>query len=131
MQSERYLFVVQTYIELNPVRAGMVRHPAAYPWSSYLSNASGSPSGVITPHERYLAISRDPLERGSAYQRLFGIPPTHRELALIREAIAAGYALGDQAFTQELEEMKGISVTPRKPGPKRTASELGVCPLFK
>src|SRR4051812_23176241 len=34
-QSEDYLLACQRYIELNPVRAGMVRHPRDYRWSSY------------------------------------------------------------------------------------------------
>jgi putative transposase len=29
------------YIELNPVRAGMVAHPGEYRWSSYRANAQG------------------------------------------------------------------------------------------
>ena len=30
------------YVELNPVRAGMVDHPGRYPWSSYLHNTAGN-----------------------------------------------------------------------------------------
>lgn len=142
VQSERYLFVLQTYIEQNPVRARMVRHPAEFAWSSYLTNASGAPTGLITPHERYLALARDDTERGKAYQRLFGIPTTAKQLELIRQALASGYALGDEAFTQALEESKGISVTPRRPGPKKgdrkgkgteraAPHESGVRPLFQ
>lgn len=142
VQSERYLFTVQTYIEQNPVRASMVRHPAEFHWSSYLTNATGSPSGLVTPHERYLALSRDCDERGKAYQRLFGIPTTAKQLEMIRQAIAGGYAMGDKAFTTALEDSKGISVTPRKPGPRKgerkekgaecsAPYELGVRPLFQ
>jgi putative transposase len=41
VQSERYLLVCSRYIELNPVRAGMVTRPEAYRWSSYRANALG------------------------------------------------------------------------------------------
>ena len=34
-QEENYLIACHRYIELNPVRAVMVAHPAEYPWSSY------------------------------------------------------------------------------------------------
>jgi len=143
VQSERYLAMCQTYIELNPVRADIVRHPAQYPWSSFLSNASGAPSGIVTPHERYLALGTDACQRANAYQALFRTPPSQRDLELIRDAVNAGYALGDEAFTRRLEAMKGIPVTRRKPGRKREAPEkqngaecsapreLGVCPLFE
>jgi putative transposase len=44
LDSERYLLTCHRYIELNPVRAGMVADPAAYPWSSYRHNALGEPT---------------------------------------------------------------------------------------
>ena len=34
-QTEDYVLACYRYIELNPVRANMVNHPRAYPWSSY------------------------------------------------------------------------------------------------
>jgi len=39
VQSEEYLLSVYRYIELNPVRAGMVNDPADYAFSSYQINA--------------------------------------------------------------------------------------------
>ena len=39
VDSEYYFLTVSRYIELNPVGAIMVKHPAEYPWSSYHSNA--------------------------------------------------------------------------------------------
>ena len=42
MQSERYLLTVMRYIELNPVRAAMVRAPKDYRWSSVHAKGSGS-----------------------------------------------------------------------------------------
>jgi len=37
IDSERYLLEALRYIHLNPVEAGMVRHPREYPWTSYHS----------------------------------------------------------------------------------------------
>jgi putative transposase len=45
----RYCLTCYRYIELNPVRAGMVKHPQHYPWSSYGYNANGATSPLITP----------------------------------------------------------------------------------
>lgn len=50
-QDEGYALACYRYIELNPVRAGMVEHPAEYPWSSYRANAQGERNVVIMPHE--------------------------------------------------------------------------------
>jgi REP element-mobilizing transposase RayT len=39
VEKEAYLLELCRYVILNPVRAGMVRHPQAYPWSSYRATA--------------------------------------------------------------------------------------------
>ena len=39
---EAYFLACCRYIELNPVRAGMVYHPRAYRWSSYRAHADGA-----------------------------------------------------------------------------------------
>jgi len=60
VQEDDYLLQVYRYIELNPVRAGMVARPADYPWSSYPINAGGKVSGLCTlctPHPLYLALA--------------------------------------------------------------------------
>ena len=51
----------QKYIELNPVRAGMVGAASRYRWSSYGTNGEGRPSELITPHERYLQLDKSPV----------------------------------------------------------------------
>src|SRR5210317_2260739 len=56
VDSEAYLLACMRYIELNPVRAGMVTHPAEYQWSSYRINAQDEASELICPHTLYLAI---------------------------------------------------------------------------
>jgi len=52
VDSEQYLLVLMRYIELNPVRAGMVAHPSEYPWSSYLFNAQGNGGPNAVPPRR-------------------------------------------------------------------------------
>ena len=37
ISTEEYLLSCSRYVKLNPVRAGMVSDPVAYPWSSYQS----------------------------------------------------------------------------------------------
>ena len=41
VDSELYFLTVSRYIELNPVRAGMVEAPGDYPWSSFRANGMG------------------------------------------------------------------------------------------
>src|SRR5438309_11554639 len=50
IDTERYFLICQRYIELNPVRAGMVTAPADYPWSSHRHYAYGTNNALVTPH---------------------------------------------------------------------------------
>ena len=52
-QEDDYLLACQRYIELNPIRAEMVKHPAEYRWSSYRANAQGDNDPLIVPHSLY------------------------------------------------------------------------------
>lgn len=70
-QEEDYLLACQRYIELNPVRAGMVEHPAEYRWSSYRANAQGEADALLKPHPLYDALGLDSADRQSAYRELF------------------------------------------------------------
>ncbi len=59
------------YIELNPVRAGMVEHPVDYKWSSYRANGEGEPEPLLVLHPDYLRLgSTDELRREN-YRALF------------------------------------------------------------
>ena len=71
VDSEKYFLTVSRYIELNPVRAQMVGHPAEYPWSSYQKNAIGKVVELITPHPCYRSLGKTDEERQIAYEALF------------------------------------------------------------
>ena len=57
-QSEEYVLACYRYIELNPVRAGMVLKPEDYRWSSYHVNGLGKPNALIAPHDEYRRLGR-------------------------------------------------------------------------
>jgi len=69
--ARRYLLACMRYIELNPVRAGLVRHPADFRDSSYRANALGQPDALVTPHAAYCALGRSGEERRAAYRATF------------------------------------------------------------
>jgi len=70
IDSEAYLLTCMRYIELNPVRAGMVNDPAGYPWSSYHCNALGQLSDLVVPHPEYLRLGESNEARQTAYRAL-------------------------------------------------------------
>ena len=88
-----YLLTCQRYIELNPVRAGMVDFPGGYRWSSYRANAEGRVDPILTPHELYLSLGGDAAGRRLAYARLFEQPLAERDLSRIRSAVQNDLAL--------------------------------------
>ena len=70
-QSEDYVLACYRYIELNPVRAGMVRHPRDYRWSSFHANGDGKQDPLVTSHEQYRRLDRNEAMRREAYRALF------------------------------------------------------------
>jgi putative transposase len=107
VDSQTYLLRCHRYIELNPVRAGIVPHPSDYLWSSFGTNAIGSCSTLITSHERYLALGNTESERRATYLDMFGTAPCEDELRRIREAINGGFAIGSESFIAQLETAMG------------------------
>jgi putative transposase len=76
--TRRYILACMRYIELNPVRAGLVRHPAHYRWSSYRANALGEADPLLSPHALYCALGRNGEERRAAYRAGFRGAATSR-----------------------------------------------------
>jgi len=120
IQSERYLIELHRYIELNPVRAGMVEEPSEYSWSSYACNALGIKTTLQSPHSLYLAMGKSKKERLENYRVLFKTHIGSELLTEIRDSVNKGLALGNEQFTLQIEKMSKRRVTPRKAGrPKK------------
>ncbi len=124
LQQEIYLFSCQKYIEMNPVRAGIVEHPGEYQWSSYGINAQGEKSSLIKPHPLYKGLGDTKKERREAYQELFRHELDTVEIDKIRKATNGGFSLGNDRFNNEISIMLGRRVTPGKAGrPKKNQEE--------
>jgi putative transposase len=119
IQEENYLLACQRYIELNPVRAGMVPHPADYRWSSYRCNAQGEINTLVSPHPLYLALGADAASRNQAYRELFRHELEPGLADEIRRATNGNFALGDRRFTSQIETALGRRVTPGQSGRPR------------
>jgi putative transposase len=105
VQSEEYLLRCYRYIELNPVRAGLVAEPSQYRWSSYAENSTGNPAGFLKPHTEYLRLGRDSKDRALAYTALVRSALDSAHVAEIRAATNGGYALGDTGFRHRIAEV--------------------------
>jgi len=125
VQSGHYLLACQRYIELNPVRAGMVGDPADYSWSSYRAHAFGHKAKMWQPHPEYLALGTNGQSRLAAYRQLFMQQAPAKLITDIREALKTGLALGNDRFKQEVELLTGQRQYHGKRGPRpKNASRL-------
>jgi putative transposase len=113
-ESPRYVLACYRYIEMNPVRAGMVRVAADYPWSSYAGNSGLREDELLTPHAEYVALATDRGLRLEAYRALFG-GDNRSYVNAIRSATNAGYPLVGETLRARLEAA-GHRVGPRRRG---------------
>lgn len=90
--STRYLFACYRYIEMNPVRAGIVELPHEYRWSSYRYNAFGQPNKLLTPRPEFIELASEPHDQLIKYRRLFDIGDDKLDEE-IRTACRKGVAL--------------------------------------
>ena len=110
IESQDYLLSCMRYIEMNPVRAGMVDHPAKYRWSSYAANALGVSNAILSAQAEYVALGRLPDARQSAYRGLFDRVVDSDELAIFRCALQTGMPLGNVKFKMEIEAALNLKV---------------------
>lgn len=123
VDADDYLLSCYRYIELNPVRAGMVGSPEQYPWSSYGWHAWGKADDVIRDHALYEALSPDVLERQHHYRKLFSGYVDAECLVALREATTASYPLGNDRFRERIMNELGRSIgQPRRGRPLKSAS---------
>lgn len=103
VQSQSYLLACMRYIEMNPVRAGMVEHPGSYRWSSFAANALGVSHAIIQPHHEYLALGISPEARQLAYRQLFDVDLGDDLLDLFKNSLQSGTPMGNDLFKQQIE----------------------------
>ena len=113
-----YFLTCLRYIELNPVRAGMVGDPSEYTWSSYGANAFGIQCRLWRPHPQYLALGQTDKERQSRYRAMFTNKVEDDLVTNIRDCVNRGIALGSDKFRRQIEELGGRRQYLMKRGPK-------------
>lgn len=107
VQSDFYFLACHRYIEMNPVRAGLVNSPHLYRYSSYTFNALGHANGLVTPHSTYLALGSDSKSRTKAYQYLFSTELRASLIEEIRKQTRSCRPIGGEQFKDQIEAMTG------------------------
>ena len=104
IQTDRYLLACMSYIDLNPVRAGLVAQAADYPWTSHGHYIGRQMDKVVTPHPLVWALGNTPFAREAAYAELVqaGINPVQQ--SALTQATLSGWALGEPDFVADLQK---------------------------
>jgi len=109
IQTERYLLACMAYIDLNPVRAGMVAQPGEYEWSSYAYHTGQRQEPWLTPHPLYWELGNPPFAREMAYANLVQAGIASVQQTALTDATLHGWALGEPEFVADLQKR-----TPRR-----------------
>lgn len=124
IQAERYLLACMVYIDLNPVRAGMVDTPADYGWSSHGHYVGRRVDRLVTPHPLWWSLGNTPFAREAAYAELVRNGLAAGQEQALTDATLRGWALGDAAYVAALQRQTERRVAKAKAGrPLRTRSE--------
>lgn len=114
LDSDEYLFACMRYVELNPVRAGLVPRPEHYPWSSHRANANGELDALVQAHALYDGLGCTQARRASAYRAMFETPLSAEAVEAIRETTNKNWALGNDRFRQLAEAITGRPAAPAR-----------------
>ena len=126
IQAERHLLACMVYMDLNPVRAGMVADPADYPWSSHEHYVGRRADKLITPHPLYWELGNTPFARDEAYGALVRAGISEREKQALTDSAMRGWALGEPDYVADLQRRTARRVARSQAGRPRTQPEKPV-----
>jgi putative transposase len=119
VSSNEYLLSCCRYVELNPVRAGMVEEPSAYKWSSFAKKIGMKRDPAVDYDRVYTALGNSAAERQQAYEEYVVQTIPEEEIKLIRASIQRNQVTGGNRFREQLERKLKIRLSNRGPGRPR------------
>jgi putative transposase len=121
IDSDGYLLICGIYVDLNPVRAGIVSTPAKFMWSSYRSRAGLTTCEWLDADPALEALARTAERRWARYRELVEAPLREDQLKLIRESLHRNQLTGGAAFAEKMSRDTGVIVSQLPPGRPRKA----------
>ena len=103
IQTDRYLLACMAYIDLNPVRAGLLAQAGDYPWSSFGHYTGQRLDKFITPHPLVWELGNTPFAREAAYAELVQAGIGSVQQQALTDSALRGWALGEPEFVADLQ----------------------------
>ncbi len=116
VETDRYLLACMAYIDLNPVRAGMVGQARDFPWSSHAHYIGQRTDRLITPHPLFWSLGNTPFAREAAYAEMVHAGIGAAQQSALTDATLRGWALGGADFVSELQMLTARRTSPLKAG---------------
>jgi putative transposase len=104
IQTESYLLACMAYIDLNPVRAGMVGQARDYAWSSHAHYIGLRVDKLVTPHPLFWDLGNTPFAREAAYAEMVQAGVSDAQKTALTDSALRGWALGDRDFVKQLQK---------------------------
>lgn len=132
VDSERYVLACYRYIELNPVRAGMVEHPGEYRWSSYRHHSTGLGEYPIRPNAEWLGLGTTAPERRRRYAELVHEGRKDEDVEQFRRCSRKGIPVGSARFKLQIEAALARRIGDGKRGrPKKGSNPFTHIPILR
>ena len=116
IQTDRYLLACMAYIDLNPVRAGLVADVRDYPWSSHAFYVGMRSDKLITPHSLFWDLANTPFSREGAYSEFVQAGVSAVQQDILTRSVLSGWALGEPEFIENLQKRTKRRVNKAKAG---------------
>lgn len=102
---EQYFWNCLRYVDTNPIRAGLVKLPEEYTWSSCAFRVLGKYDSILDLDPWYESLGRDVLERQLRYRQFIRSNVSESECCLIRDMTRRNGIIGDDAFREKIEKV--------------------------
>ena len=119
IEPERHLLACMAYIDLNPVRSGLVHAPQEYAWSSHAHYVGLRHDKWLTPHPLIWGLGNTPFAREAAYAELVRAGLGAKQQQALTDSVLQGWPLGGAAFLARLREQTDRRIEKGRPGRPR------------